>query len=263
MVFYTKSRFSGERIIKLGFNMMKPDELANLARQKQDLEKSKIEDIIRRRNLNKLYHFTSMENFKSIIRHGIAGKNFLTKNGIEFQITDNSSLQFLKDAIFFSLSNPNDYMRYTKRMSGMKLIVAEISELSSIIEIFCEVPFVATPTNSSNLQIQKLFGSNPELFLGYTGLKNLFQKESVRELFALDLKEPTDPQSEIIFLQKLPSHFITRWHVPVRYYEAFVDLNGDYINVHKDFKMSQFDSYDGKKAREQRDFRSWDITWIS
>lgn len=242
--------------------MISYQELTDLARERQVSEASKIVEIVRHRNLDKLYHFTPMENFKSIIKHGIVGKDSLVRRGIKFQITDNSSLQFLNDATFFSLSNPNDYMRYIKRMAGIKLIVAEISELDLILEILCKVPFIATPTNSSNLQIQKLFNSKPSLFLGFTGLRNLFQMNAVRERHALHVNEPTDPQSEIIFLQKLPSHLIKRWHVPEKFYESFVLSNGEFVNVHKDFRMSQFDSYDGKKAREQKDSRSWDITWM-
>jgi len=229
---------------------------------KNPLEIEKIDKLIDERRIKSLYHFTHISHIASIQEFGLLDMNSLNQKSIPH--INNGKRDFLPGyGIFLSISGPNDYMRFHKRFSiGMPLVVLEIEGADSIKQILSQIPFIASPGNSGSREVAKLWNSNPDSFRGINGLQNQFRNTPIREQYFLHAHEPTDPQSEIIFLSSISSTFVTRWHIPEKHFDDAVLKYGDQDCFHKDYKLSQGGQYDIKKAREEKELRTWRIDWL-
>ena len=77
------------------------------------LENIKLSDCITARNLTKLYHYTSLENIKSIFTYGLLNVNTLKENNIDFLGNDKLRLDKKNDCISCSLEYPNNKLLWT------------------------------------------------------------------------------------------------------------------------------------------------------
>ena len=226
------------------------------------LDIEKIGQFIDHRQIKSLYHFTHLDHIASIQENGLLDVKSLTQRSILH--VNSGARDFLPGyGIFLSISGPNDYMRFHKRFSmGLPLVILEIEGTDSVKQILSQIPFIASPGNSSSQDVAKLWKSNPIHFRSINGLQNQFRNTSLRERFILDPHEPTDPQSEIIFLGGIPSRYITRWHIPENLFDQAVQKFGDQNCFHKDYKFSQGGQYELNKAREEKEVRTWRIEWL-
>lgn len=226
------------------------------------LEKERIFQFVDERRIKCLYHFTDIENIENIQKYGLQESNSLTQRAI--QSRNSGMREFLPDyGIFLSISGPNDYMRFHKRLSlGKSLVVLEIEGADSVKSILTQIPFIASPSNSWSQEVIKMWRVNPDYFRSITGLENQFRNIAIREKLVLDAHEPTDPQSEIILLGNIPNSYITRWHIPENLFDYAVQRFGDQDCFHKDYKLSQGTRYDLKKAREEKELRTWRTSWM-
>ena len=183
-------------------------QLANEARL------SVIQDLplfIAAREISFLYHFTSLQNLKSILENGLMGRESLQKLSIEPKLSDFYRNEPIKDGVCFSISAPNNFMASSKLSQGHDLVLLEISNVS---EILVEHNFIASPGNFGSKELKRKIQEWPEEFVGGQGLMNMFENQEIRKKYNLAINEPTDPQSEIILLQPLNPKYINRIIAP-------------------------------------------------
>ena len=66
-----------------------------------------IKDIIRRRNITGVYHFTQAANLHSILLHGLMTRDYLERAGMDVHVSDGQRLDRCKDSLSLSISYPN------------------------------------------------------------------------------------------------------------------------------------------------------------
>jgi hypothetical protein len=183
-------------------------ELANEARLKVQAD---IPRFIEVRKISSLFHFTSIRNLESIVSNGFLGRESLTKKGLKFNVTDEIRHEPVLDGICFSLSRPNYYMAARKIISGHEMILLELQDLAGLLTNY---NFITSPGNFGSPIIKNKVENWPEEFIGGQGLMNLFRNPEIRRKYAVPDFEPTDPQAEVIFLERLPWSYVKKIYFP-------------------------------------------------
>ncbi len=83
-----------------------------------NIERNKVEqmqEITRSRNVERLVHFTQVENLPSTIENGLIGRISLKKKNISYHINDQLRLDYIPDAICCFISFPNYKLFYRLR----------------------------------------------------------------------------------------------------------------------------------------------------
>jgi hypothetical protein len=191
--------------------------IAKLARTK---DADHIATYISQRQINSVLHFSHASNLKSIIQHGILGRNSLAEKGIDFFRTDEKRLDLLPDAISLSVTRPNLLMLSSKSMSLRtdEWVVFDISP-----NILTTHDFAAFPSNAAATEITSALKIDPLKFCGLRGLEQLFVdgKSSTRASTVTGtkiLREPlgiptnvtTDSQAELMILNEIDASHINR-----------------------------------------------------
>ncbi|RRN05528.1 DUF4433 domain-containing protein [Bibersteinia trehalosi] len=152
-----------------------------------------IQDVIKKRNIEFLVHFTRLENLDNILTNGIIPRNDLLNdkesNG-KYICNDNYRYDGKCDYSCFSISFPNDKMFYTLRQNNKNTKWAVIGFSS---EILMKYECLFYPCNAADGRVRD---ERVELFQGANALENMFYLEG-REPF-LDNCHPTDVQAEVM-----------------------------------------------------------------
>jgi hypothetical protein len=218
------------------------------------------------RKINKLFHFTPVQNIKSIFKFGILGIDELQRRGIEFKSSDRSRSDPIPNGICVSLTNANDYMLSRKLSQGFHMALLE---LKPALEILSNLTFIASPGNFGRQDHKTRILNWPEKYCGGNGISNLFTNEPIREKYGLLSSQPTDPQSELIFLDPIPSKFISKVILPSgRAYASedevrrlVLDLpKGTLIQSKNQSEFPQIVWSDKNRVREFEE-RKWKIEW--
>ena len=174
-----------------------------------------IEDIIAKRNIKSLIHFTRNENLENILINGIIPRNDMTDqfiNPFDFLLKDKKSngkyiynddyrYDGKCDYSCFSISFPNNLMFYRLRQEAQNSIWAVIV-FSSDILLNYECLFY--PCNAANGSVSN---EDIKLFQGAEALENMFSPEG-REAFLRDC-DPTDVQAEVMIKGNISQTYIT------------------------------------------------------
>ena len=185
--------------------------IAGLATEARLEVQTDIPRFLAAKQIDKLFHFTSISNLESIASHGFLGRDTLISQGINFTLSDQTRYEPILDGICFSLSRPNYYMAAQKIRSGHQLVLLELNNLEDLL---AQYNFIASPGNFGSLYLKKRLQSWPEEFIGGDGLMNLFKNEKIREKYLIPIHEPTDPQAEIILLDAIPWSFVKKVYFP-------------------------------------------------
>lgn len=219
------------------------------------------------RKIENLYHFTSIQNLNSLRRNGFLGREALIENRIQFQISDSSRTEPIKNAICFSFSKPNKFMMMNKINSGKDIVLLE---LENPLEILSTKRFIASPGNFAKYSLKNDFMNWPEKFTGGLGLTRLFLNETLREKYSLEPQETTDPQAEIILLDPLPWNYVVRIFSPTsREYAAqekireFTKSNSGKIEfISQNLEMFKPIEWSNKNSSVEFRERTWTPDWV-
>ena len=77
-----------------------------------------MEQIIKRRGIKLLYHFTLLDNLESIIANGIVTRTYVAENGITATFNDELRLDHHENATCLSIAHPNYKLFYTFRQKN-------------------------------------------------------------------------------------------------------------------------------------------------
>ncbi len=185
--------------------------IAELATEARLEVQTDIPRFLAARKIDKLFHFTSINNLESIASHGFLGRDTLISQGIKFTLSDQTRYEPILNGICFSLSRPNSYMAAQKIRTGQQLVLLELNNLENLLASY---NFIASPGNFGSLYLKKRLQSWPEEFIGGNGLLNLFKNRKIREKYSIPIYEPTDPQSEIIMLDAIPWNYVKKVYFP-------------------------------------------------
>jgi hypothetical protein len=180
------------------------------AKQQQKNDFVFIERAIRRRGINKLFHFTHVSNLDSILKEGIRPRWELFQSAKEYEQSDPDRYDGFLEGFCVSLTKPNIFLFNKKnREKAFKLVVLEIAANSLLTQ-----PFVAFPTNAAHSTSLEGVKRNPKRYLGIDGLSGMFLGDSLRNRLHISDNEPTDLQSEILFFETIAPTKIVKIHVP-------------------------------------------------
>ena len=240
--------------------------ISDLAREFHTQALSEMPLFLEARKITALYHFTPLENVGSIFNHGILGLDDLRARRINYKASDENRGDPIANGICISLTKPNDYMLSSKLSQGYEMALLELKPAREILQEFC---FIASPGNFGRWDHKKRVLSWPEKYCGGLGLVNLFLNEHLRNKYELALSQPTDPQSELIFLDSIPPQFIARVILPAKRDYADNEVvrklvrelpKGTLIESQNSSDFPEIKWSDNKRVEEFEE-RKWRIEW--
>jgi hypothetical protein len=85
-----------------------------------------------------------------------------------------------------------------------------------------EIAWIAVPTNAAGNEMRSFLKANPEKLTGVAALSGLYEEivrfsgsnKVTRAQLGLPISFPTDPQAEVIFLERIPAHYFLTLCVP-------------------------------------------------
>ncbi len=157
-------------------------------------------------------------------------------------------------------------MLSSKLSQGYEMALLELKPAREILQEFC---FIASPGNFGRWDHKKRVLSWPEKYCGGRGLVNLFLNEHLRNKYELASSQPTDPQSELIFLDSIPPQFIVRVILPAKRDYADNEVvrklvrelpKGTLIESQNSSEFPEIKWSDNKRVEEFEE-RKWRIEW--
>ncbi len=229
-----------------------------------------IKEFVDRHNIKQLCHFTLTRNLKSILDTGIQSRTILDSNSTTSTRMDVSSKLYFQDFNYVSISSPNTKMLSAKFKQGswVSIILMDASLLR-------ELPFFSIPMNSAKYQMPDLMREDYNRFLGFAGLQSLYANTELRKHCAIPASEPTDIQSELIFLSTIPVRYFKEiWLSPTNIkspenLHVISELEPYGLSLGntkrwKWLKREKIDSWDAKfspEAQECFNLRNWNKDW--
>lgn len=160
-----------------------------------------IKNFLQERDIDELIHFTCVDNLESILSNGLLSLEDLYYNQIHYYYNDENRLEHKDNAICLSISFPNYKMFYKYRMkSNTEWCVIGLN--SSILYekncLFCKTNAASYyETHRSDYEKRYL-----------SGLKQLFDDDEYRNNVGLHKSFTTDPQAEVLVLDKIEPLYI-------------------------------------------------------
>lgn len=223
------------------------------------------------REIQWLCHFTTASNLKSLFNNGIKSRKALSQQALSHQRIDGSTKLYFEDFNYLSVSSPNTKMLYSKFVNERVWVAVVVLDA----KLLWQFPFFSIPMNSAKWQMRHLMNQDYTKFLGLSGLQSLFGNLPIREKCKVPMSEPTDIQSEVIFLDSIPSTYFR--HVLLTPIEK---TSSQFLSVAKDFgffesgtkskyewkwlSMESISAWNPKysaSAQECYNLRNWNEDW--
>lgn len=217
-----------------------------------------IREILARRRISRLVHFTSAKNLISIEETGfLYSVDDLEEMGIRFGRNDYRRAEGHRDAICLSISFPNYLMFYRYRQIYQKMTWV-IIELSPTVLLNHRCAFF--PRNASEYCYRH---QDPTRFQTAKALEEMFTEVdpiSGNTRAALGLKpwEPTNPQAEVLCFEPIPVYMIkTVYFETEQRLLGFIDRYGDAhlfeLEVDKTFFAPRHDWRSWSRSSQKHD----------
>jgi hypothetical protein len=187
-----------------------PEMLSNINSTWQR-DRNLIRQFCKERNIRWLCHFSDAANLRSLFNNGIKSRKSLANESLEHSRIDASSKLYFEDFNYISITSPNTKMLHTKYMKGIWVAVVMMD-----VKLLWEMPFFSIPMNSAKSQMRNLMNTDYMQFLGHLGLRTLFGNHELRKKCKVPISEPTDIQSELIFLNTISNNYFRHvWLSPI------------------------------------------------
>lgn len=182
-------------------------------KKEKDYKKTKRQEILRNREVEKLLHFTNMGNLLSIMENGLLSVNQLVNKNISYFGSDKDRFDNKLDYICTSISFPNYKMFYSKRIENKNdtWIILKIN-LQIIID---KDDSLFLPTNSADKIIQGELAKNKDYYTTNQALEDLFKfkvnyrgEVKYRQDSLINRNMTTNPQAEILICDTIDIKYI-------------------------------------------------------
>lgn len=178
------------------------------------------QNVVTRRNIQYLFHFTRASNLTSILTKGIIPRAALQQSQAAFTYNDQERFDKREDRTCLSISFPNCKMLYQMMVTHQTDDWAVIRLNPSIL---WQYDCLFTETNAATAYIRDT--PNEEL-RGAKALEKLFGSEEARNQTGRQPHETTDVQAEVLVYGTIPPSYI-------------LDLNFHHQNRLKNFQNLQ------------------------
>jgi hypothetical protein len=216
-------------------------------------EQEAIKQFCHHRRIQSLLHFSHAANLRSIMHHGILGRESLDGKGLLFHGTDEKRLDLLPNGISLSISRPNLLMLSykTRTLQTSNWIVFDISPA-----ILLTHEFAAFPSNAASADLRAALVSDPRKFCGAYGLRQMFTDGRVaaramvdvgahvsRGAIGLSENVTTDPQAELMMLSQIEPNSIRRImassSASANYADHLAEVEAKFpsITIQRDFEL--------------------------
>lgn len=221
--------------------------------------KSEISEFINARKIERVLHFTHIENLPSILENGIINQIELVSKKIPFKPSDRARKDELESGICCSITTPNRLM--------MQYKIREFGSMFAVIEMSAEVllfkRFACFPSNAARTDIRALARKTPVNYVGVDGLSNLYLNWIVRWASNLEDAQPTDSQSEIVIFDTIPFMDMRKIHfspyTPTEIVESVKNLADKYEGLNLEFNCP--DGFFDSEPNSQYAQRNWQLDW--
>lgn len=164
-----------------------------------------MEEILNRRNIQSLFHFTRVENLSSIFVNGIVPRGKLIKNDIVATVNDENRFDRCTNANCTSVEFPNYKMFYRLRRDNPETEWVVLKLDASIITDFkCAFCY-------SNAGSREIFNIPLMERMGEEAFENIFAERRQyynRETLEIPDYYPTNPQAEVLVFGTIPIQYI-------------------------------------------------------
>ena len=178
-----------------------------------DNHPTEIQEIINKRNIRELIHFTRVKNLKSILSNGILTRKELDEKKIEYAFNDEKRLDGWVNASCISVTKINPFLipkfneRYSLKNSDWFQIKIKPSILTENECIFCDTNAASTTFNPFRNDMEKL-----NLLKSWIAFDAMFKNkvyQTQRPISRIYQKpnETTCAQAEICIIGKIPTNF--------------------------------------------------------
>lgn len=166
-----------------------------------------MEDIMRERRIDTLYHFTQARNLKNIFRHGILPRNTLDRQEITSYYNDDYRYDDCEDAVCTSIEFPNYRMFYKLRQENPQI---DWAVLALDANIMCDSECAFCWTNAGDAT---MYNEPIENRMGVVAFLELFGNRTgypQRETLQIPACYPTNPQAEVLVFNVIPIGYIRK-----------------------------------------------------
>lgn len=155
--------------------------------------------------ISNLYHFTRIENLRTILLHGLKPVHALQSDGIPFHWNDEQRIDGHEDAISISISHPNDKLFYRWRMTNPAQDWVVLT-LDRAILWDNDVAFCA-----HNAADRRISSVDRKSLGGVDAFQALFAEDTAaptRATQGIAACDPTDVQAEVLVFSNIPASAI-------------------------------------------------------
>lgn len=164
-----------------------------------------MEEIMRQRQIDRLYHFTQAENLENIFRYGIVPRTTLDRRRIQSRYNDDYRYDDCKDAVCTSIEFPNYKMFYKLRQDNPE---TDWAVLRLNAHILCDFECAFCWTNAGDAT---MYNEPLEQRMGTKAFLELFGNKPgypQRENLNINDWYPTNPQAEVLVFGIIPIEYI-------------------------------------------------------
>lgn len=221
--------------------------------------KSEIAEFLNGRKVDRVLHFTHIENLPSILENGLLNKEELVSRKIPFKVSDQARQDELESGICCSITSPNRLM--------MQYKIKEFGSMFAVIEMSADVllfkRFACFPCNAARSDIKALARNVPINYVGVAGLSNLYLNWLGRWASKLEEAQPTDSQSELVIFDTIPLISIRKIHfsphAPTEAIDSVKGLADKYEGLNLEFNCQ--DGFFDAEPYSQYAQRNYQLDW--
>ena len=172
-------------------------------------EANKLKEIIESRGIDRLVHFTSIDNLQSIYNNGIVSRKKLDELNIKYDSNDDKRLDNHEECFSLSIQNPNNFLlnKFKKDFPNKKYVIIlldpallyEITNKSGTElakRYYCSYNAASKMAEKSTTNVEVMF---KEAIIVRNWIDTRANKESY---------EPTNQQAEILFGETIDTKYI-------------------------------------------------------
>lgn len=177
---------------------------ASVAVRSNDPMRAKtLSQIVAKRKIKHLVHFTRLDNLPSIMQHGLLSRTTMERSGVEYYPTDEVRLDRKPHAISLSVSSPNEKMFYKKRQENGANVQWVVFLLDP--KLLWEKNCAFYPTNAANSRYSRLPLEQCQTTAAF---EEMFLDTFKRRSFLLGDCYTTDVQAEVMLFGTIETKYI-------------------------------------------------------
>lgn len=203
-----------------------------------------MKEILQKKGIKTLYHFTRAENLDNIFKYGIVPRTILSEKNIDSFYNDDYRYDACMNAVCISIEFPNYKMFYKLRMDNPQSdwVVLKLSA-----KILCDFKCAYCWTNAGDANVYNIPLEEREDEKAFVDLFNNKLGYPEREMLQISDCYPTNPQAEVLVFGI----------IPVQYIQAVHFENSEVMNKYLKFTPNKISSINASVFGPREDWKLW------